>query len=36
MWLGREMRYDPVKQEFLNDDEANRMRSRAQREPWIV
>lgn len=36
MWLGREMQYDPVKEEFLNDPEANRMRSRAQREPWVL
>jgi hypothetical protein len=36
MWLERDMRYDPVKEEFLNDDEANRMRSRAQREPWLI
>jgi hypothetical protein len=36
MWLKRDMKYDPVKEEFIGDDEANRMRSRAQREPWIV
>lgn len=35
MWLKRDMRYDPAKEEFLNDPEANRLRSRAQREPWI-
>ena len=36
MWLKRNMRYDPVKEEFINDPEANRLRSRAMREPWII
>jgi len=36
MWLKRNMRYDPVKEEFINDEEANRLRSRAMREPWII
>jgi predicted dehydrogenase len=36
MWLKRDLFYDPVKEEFLNDAEANRLRSRAQREPWII
>jgi hypothetical protein len=36
MWLKRDMTYDPVREEFLNDAEANRLRSRAQREPWII
>ncbi|MBE3100299.1 MAG: Gfo/Idh/MocA family oxidoreductase [Planctomycetes bacterium] len=35
MWLKRDMKYDPVKAEFINDPEANRLRSRAMREPWI-
>ena len=35
MWLKRDMKYDPVKAEFINDREANRLRSRAMREPWI-
>jgi len=34
MWLRRDMRYDPVKEEFINDEAANRLRSRAQRQPW--
>ena len=36
MWLGRSLKYDPVKEEFVNDPEANRLRSRAMREPWII
>jgi hypothetical protein len=36
MWLKRDLRYDPVKEEFVNDKEANRLRSRAMREPWII
>jgi predicted dehydrogenase len=32
--LGRKLRWDPAKEEFLDDDQANRMRSRAMREPW--
>jgi predicted dehydrogenase len=34
--LGRKLTLDPVREEFVNDDEANRLRSRAAREPWIV
>ena len=34
--LGRKVAFDPVKEEFVGDDEANRMRSRAMREPWHV
>ena len=34
--LNRALHWDPVKQEFQNDDEANRYRSRAAREPWNV
>ena len=36
MWLKRDVRYDPVKEEFINDAEANRFLSRAMREPWII
>jgi len=36
MWLKHDMRYDPVKEEFINDPEANRLRSRAMREPWSI
>ena len=34
--LGRKVQFDPVTEEFVNDEEANRMRSRAMREPWTV
>ena len=33
-WLGRDMVWDPVKEQFINDPEANRMLARAQREGW--
>jgi len=36
MWLKRDMKYDPVKAEFVNDTEANRLRARAFREPWRI
>jgi len=36
MWLKRDLKYDPVKEEFVDDAEANRLRSRAMREPWII
>lgn len=36
MWLKRDMLYDPIKEEFANDVEANRLRSRAMRAPWII
>ncbi len=32
--LGRKLKFDPVKEEFIGDEEANRMRTRALREPW--
>jgi hypothetical protein len=35
MWLRRNMKYDPVKEEFIGDAEANRFRSRANRAPWV-
>ena len=34
--LGRTLDFDPEKVEFVNDDEANRMRSRAIRAPWQI
>jgi hypothetical protein len=36
MWLKRDVKFDPLKAEFLNDSEANSLRSRAMREPWII
>ncbi|HID21755.1 MAG TPA: Gfo/Idh/MocA family oxidoreductase [Planctomycetaceae bacterium] len=32
--LGRKLRFDPAKIEFLNDQEANSLRSRPLRDPW--
>jgi len=34
--LGRKVTFDPVKEEFVGDEEANRMRSRAKRAPWRI
>ena len=34
--LGRNLRYDPVKQEFVDDPEANRMVFQPMRGPWRV
>ncbi len=34
IFLGRKLDYDPVKNEFIGDDEANRLRSEAIRDPW--
>ncbi len=34
LFLNRKVRFDPVKSEFIDDDEANRLRSEALREPW--
>lgn len=33
--LGRKLTLDPIREEFVGDDEANRLRSRAAREPWV-
>jgi hypothetical protein len=32
--LGRSLKWDPDREEFIGDDEANRLRSRAGRAPW--
>ena len=34
--LGRKLTFDPAHDTFVGDEEANRMRSRALREPWRV
>ncbi len=34
LFLKRKVFYDPQKNEFIGDDEANRLRSEALREPW--
>lgn len=34
--LGRKLKFDPAKDEFIGDAEANRMRRRAKREPWRI
>ena len=34
--LGRTLKFDPVAEAFVGDDEANRMRSRAMRDPWRI
>jgi predicted dehydrogenase len=34
--LGRKLNFDPSKDEFVGDEEANRMRARAMREPWRI
>jgi len=36
MRLGRKLRWDPVKEEFLDDAKANAMRSRPVRAPWTL
>jgi hypothetical protein len=34
--LDRTVTYDPAKHEFVNDEQANRLRSEALREPWRI
>jgi predicted dehydrogenase len=34
--LGRKLTYDPAKHEFVGDEQANRLRSEALREPWRI
>lgn len=36
MILGRKLNWDHSKQEFINDDQANRLRTRPMRGPWQV
>lgn len=34
--LGRKLDFDPDTETFVDDDQANRMRSRAMRSPWLI
>jgi len=34
--LGRKLRYDPVKEQFIGDEEANRQLGYPYREPWVL
>jgi hypothetical protein len=36
LFLGRKVQYDPRKNEFIGDEQANRLRSEALREPWRI
>jgi hypothetical protein len=36
LFLERKVEYDPVKNEFIGDPQANRLRSEALREPWRI
>ncbi|NLX97900.1 MAG: Gfo/Idh/MocA family oxidoreductase [Rhodopirellula sp.] len=36
IFLNRKLRYDPRKNEFIGDEQANRLRSEALREPWRI
>jgi hypothetical protein len=35
-WTRRPLRWDPAEEEFIGDDQANRLRRRAMREPWQI
>jgi hypothetical protein len=35
-WLGRPLKWDPVKELFVGDEEANRWLDRPKREPWRI
>ena len=36
MSLGRKLRWDPVRDEFIGDEEANRCLTRPMRSPWTI
>jgi len=36
LFLNRRVKFDPAKREFIGDEEANRLRSEALREPWRI
>jgi len=35
-WTGQSLKWDPVKEEFVGNEAANRLRSRATRSPWRI
>ncbi len=35
-WTGRALKWDPIKEVFPGDEEANRLRARAMRAPWSI
>jgi hypothetical protein len=35
-WLNRPLKWDPAKEQFVGDDEANRWLDRPKREPWTL
>ncbi|MHC4406259.1 MAG: Gfo/Idh/MocA family protein [Planctomycetota bacterium] len=35
-WTGRSLRWNPAEEEFVGDDEANRLTFRGMREPWAI
>ena len=35
-WTGQSLKWDPVKEAFLDNEHANRLRSRAMRAPWRI
>jgi hypothetical protein len=34
--LNRSLKFDPVKQEFINDEAANRLLNQPMRGPWFI
>ena len=36
MWLKRDLKFDPAKEQFIGDPEADRFLSRAMRAPWTI
>ena len=36
LWLNRPLKWDPAKEEFVGDPEANRWLDRPKREPWTL
>ncbi|MBP7828006.1 MAG: Gfo/Idh/MocA family oxidoreductase [Verrucomicrobia bacterium] len=35
-WVGRKLRWDPVREEFIGDAEANKYLDRERRRPWVL